>query len=158
MKEEIVDMTKMRLPDNEKRKIHDLFKGEACTIRYDPELNCIELKWHGYATSRQFRLVAEHLLIAMRITGTGNVLDDHTHMKMLGQEDQMWILENWLPRACQEGFRTCAVIHALDYFNRLTTRNVFSQIDPDAVLSAFFNSRAAAHAWLLQFSTVTSPN
>lgn len=130
----------------------ELYKTNICVIVHDSQTACIELAWQGYATSAQFRTVVEQLLIGMQATGAGKVLDDHTHMKMLGEVDQNWVMDNWLERAMQAGFKAWAVVRSNDYFNRLSTQNLFDRIDRKQLPTASFDDRDAANAWLFGIS------
>jgi hypothetical protein len=130
----------------------ELYKTNVCVIVHDSRTACIELDWQGYATSIQFRTVAEQLLTGMQATGAGKVLDDHSHMKMLGEEDQNWVMDSWLERALLAGFKAWAVVRSSDYFNRLSTQSLFDRIERKRLATASFDDREAASAWLFAIS------
>lgn len=131
--------------------IETVYTDDVCSISFDPGIPCIELTWHGYATSKQFRQIAEQQLAAMQAKQVSKVLDDHQHMLIVCAEDQQWVMADWLPRALAAGYQALAIIPSDDYFNKVATQNVVSQIQRDVLEIRHFQDREDAKAWLKTF-------
>ncbi len=80
----------------------------VCSVTYDEKLSCIRIVWHKYATSSQFRLLHELMLQMMEKYDARKILGDDRHLPIVHAEDQLWIIEDWLPRARGRRFGRCS--------------------------------------------------
>jgi hypothetical protein len=108
------------------------------------------VQWQGYATSSQFRKIAESQLQLMEEYSYNKILTDNTNMKVVSMEDQEWIVNNWLPRALKAGYIACATITSKDYFSRIAIENVITKVGDQLTVQYFDNVEDAAD-WLKNF-------
>ena len=122
---------------------------EVYEITYNPTLNAIVMVWRGYATSKQFRAGSELMLEMLIRHQCSKVLGDTSEMAIIGQEDQHWLENNFIPRAVNAGFRAFAIITPKAYFNKVAVETVSYKVDQNQLRIAFFTNREEAEEFLL---------
>jgi hypothetical protein len=120
----------------------------VCDVSWDPQVGCVTMEWHGYATTEAFREANARVLAAIRERGAGRVLADVRDFKLIHAEDQDWLIDVWIPRAVAAGMRVCAMVMPRFYFNRVAVESVTQRLDPKALRVQFFEDREAARRWL----------
>jgi hypothetical protein len=121
-------------------KIYDIY--------YDPEKNWVVMQWEGYANSAQFREGTELMLKTLINNNAHKVLANVQDMVLIGQEDQKWLEEFFLPKAIASGFRAVAFVKPLSYFNKIAVERVSYKIDKQRLSINLFDSRREAEQWL----------
>ncbi|MBW4565319.1 MAG: hypothetical protein KME32_30380 [Mojavia pulchra JT2-VF2] len=106
------------------------------------------MEWHAYGTSTQFRLISENVLQLLIDKNVGKVVADTTHLPIIAADDQQWVIEDWLPRTIEAGFRACGMVNSRFYFNRVAVENVVNRVTSDKFRVEYFDSQAAAKEWL----------
>ncbi|HYF02588.1 MAG TPA: hypothetical protein VEC36_04385 [Patescibacteria group bacterium] len=122
----------------------------VCVFTVNPDIPCIMVQWQGYATSVQFRKIAESQLKLMQEYGYNKILTDNTNMKVVSMEDQEWTVKNWLPRALEAGYLACAILTSKDYFSRIAIENIISKVG-DQLTIQYFDNIVEAAEWLKDF-------
>ena len=92
-------------------------------IYFDKEIDSVVMDWDGYATSEQFKEGTELMLDTLIKNKANKVLADIKDMVLIGREDQIWLDENFLPRAIKAGFKAITTIDPFEYnlkWNSLT--------------------------------------
>ncbi|SNR30329.1 hypothetical protein [Hymenobacter mucosus] len=88
-------------------------------------------------------------LLAKR--GDGCLLVDQRLMSPFTPTEQIFVIQQWLPRAVAEGsYRFGAVVLAENAFARLATRSVTTAVRDMPMLYQYFEQEVDAVAWLLQ--------
>lgn len=123
----------------------------SLTLHYDPELACIRMIIEGYLTSQQFRTKTEELLELIITHRISKVLADTTYMKIIGADDQRWFIEDWLPRAVKAGYKACAMINSMYFFNRVAINAIADKIDKCQFTLQVFDDEAEAKQWLCSY-------
>jgi hypothetical protein len=118
------------------------------SVDYDADIPCVTMLWRGYAASAVFRAANEQVLAAIRERRAKRILADVADFVLIGQEDQDWLNQDWLPRAIEAGLRYCAMVEPTFHFNRVAVHNVGGRIDPRQLTLAYFPDRDSALAWL----------
>ncbi|KUG08067.1 hypothetical protein ASU33_07645 [Solirubrum puertoriconensis] len=91
-----------------------------------------------------------HVTRALAKHGTGKLLVDQRLMTPFSPEEQVFVLEDWLPRANAEGgYRWGAVLQAHNVFARLATALVVTQMQGKPMTYQYFTDENAAVAWLV---------
>jgi ferredoxin-NADP reductase len=124
---------------------------EVYQIYFDTQLDCVVMRWSGYATSKQFRDGTELMLKALQEHKADKVFADIREMTLIGQEDQKWLDENFIPRAMQAGFQAMAIIRPKAYFNRVAVESVSYKVNSEKLRICFFDNRSEAEKWLSEF-------
>ena len=120
----------------------------AITVGYDAEVPCVVMTWQGYAPSREFRDANERVLNVLVERGSSKLLGDVREFVLIGQEDQLWLANNWIPRAIAGGLRTAALLTPSFYFNQVAVRAVIQALDPDRLSVRQFEDHDDARTWL----------
>lgn len=117
-------------------------------IFYDANIDAVVMKWHGYATSAQFKEGTELMLNTLIKHQCYKVLADIKEMTIIGMEDQKWLEEQFLPRAIEFGFKAIAIVKPDHYFNKVAIESISYKIDKNKITLTLFDNLAEATAWL----------
>lgn len=126
-----------------------MFDAEfVCTVGYDAEVPCVTMAMKGYATTPLFRGTNERVLQCLKESGAHSLLGDVTDFILIGAEDQIWLNENWIPRAMEAGLNRVALTQPTYYFNRVAVETVSQRARSERLTIGFFADLAAARRWL----------
>jgi hypothetical protein len=117
-------------------------------VYFDADIKSVVMKWHGYATSRQFKEGTELMLNTLIKHNCYKVLADIRDMTLIGMEDQQWINDVFLPRATKFGFKAIAIIKPRSYFNKIAVETISYKVDKDKLMINFFDNIDEARNWL----------
>ncbi|WP_426492044.1 hypothetical protein [Hymenobacter sp. 102] len=93
--------------------------------------------------------VFNHMIQALRRNGWSKILVDQRQLRAFSTEEQQWIVQQWLPRAVQEGgYRYGSVLVAEDVFTRLATAYITTSVQNLPLIYRTFTDEASATAWL----------
>jgi hypothetical protein len=118
-----------------------------CDIYYDPAVPCAAITWKRYATSAQLRFIAESVIVLLQQHGTDKFLADVTGLPSISAEDQIWVVEDWMPRAVAAGLRVIAGKNPASYFGKLSADHIVG-LAPNSLNICFFDALDEARAWL----------
>ncbi|HEX5112071.1 MAG TPA: STAS/SEC14 domain-containing protein [Saprospiraceae bacterium] len=121
---------------------------DTYNIYFDEITNSVVMEWDGYATSSEFKEGTEIMLNNMIKHNTFKVLADIKDMVLIGSEDQQWLLDQFLPRAIEFGFKAIAIIKPDAYFNKVAVESVSYKVDKEKLDIVFFDNIDEAKAWL----------
>jgi hypothetical protein len=121
---------------------------DTYNIYFDLNINSVVMEWDGYATSTEFKEGTELMLNTMIKHNAFKVLADIKDMILIGSEDQQWLIEQFLPRAIEFGFKAIAIIKPDSYFNKVAVESVSYKVDKDKLEIVFFDSTDQAKEWL----------
>jgi hypothetical protein len=82
------------------------------SVRWDPEHNCVFSEWKGFATSSEFRVGTMKMLEAIQDRHASSMLNDARKLEAVGEEDQLWIRDTWVPLVAAAGLKRLAVVEA----------------------------------------------
>lgn len=106
------------------------------------------MEWDGYATSKEFKEGTELMLNTLIRHHAFKVLADIKDMILIGSEDQQWLVEQFLPRAIEFGFKAIAIVKPDSYFNKVAVESVSYKVDKDKLEIVFFEDTDQAKEWL----------
>ena len=102
-------------------------------------------------TKEAFQALLGHVSRLLAQRGDGCLLVDQRLMQPFTPEEQTYVVEQWVPRAVQEGnYRFGAVVVAHNVFARLATSMVVTAVRDLPILYRYFEEEAEAVTWLLQ--------
>jgi hypothetical protein len=127
--------------------LEDLNDNPICAVSLDETVPCIKVIWKQYATSTQLRFVHESIVHMLERHGINKVLGDDTALPTIHSEDQVWIAENWMPRAVSAGLRAAASKSPASYFCQISIETIQSVAPPELALRSF-DDMSAARQWL----------
>ncbi len=121
-----------------------------CQIYYLSDLKCVHLNWNGYANSENFREACNFSLELLAENKADKMIADNTKAKIVKQEDQTWMNEDWFLRAFGLGFRTSAVVVAKDIFRDLSVKKIVNELDKNLFTVQFFATLEDAKQWITE--------
>jgi len=117
-------------------------------IYFDQPRKYVVMEWNGYANSAEFRAGTEKMLSELEQHGASKVLADIKNMVLIAQNDQAWLLDYFIPKAIERGFKRIALIKPDHYFNQVALEEIFRKMDREKLEMEIFNGRDEAGAWL----------
>lgn len=129
------------------RLVSNLADNPICRVTLDPDVPCILVVWQRYATSAQLRFIHERLLELLRREHMSRILGDDSSLALIHVDDQVWICEDWLPRAAAAGLKAAASKSPYAFFGKQSVANVQSGA-PSSVTLRSFETLNDARAWL----------
>jgi len=126
------------------------FRNAAAVISYAPA-GYIRLEWQPVpSTATELRAIYEHVLRAMQHHRATALMTIHNQRPPMPPEVQVWLSQEWLPRAVTEvGYGRCAIVEAATPVSRLAARAVGSSVT-GRLNYEYFDTETAADSWLRQ--------
>ncbi|MES2765967.1 MAG: hypothetical protein V4642_08870 [Bacteroidota bacterium] len=121
---------------------------KVCCVAYDAELDCVLMAWQGFATSYHFRKIYERVLELMENHNCNKLITDNKHMLTFSPSDQVWLVEEWLPRITAAGLKYSAIIAPALATPKSAVEDVVNKVNPDQIEQRFFASQAEAKEWI----------
>jgi len=128
-----------------------LYDKPFCKISYrcEAQVPFILADWSGFSTSVQFRESCETVLSTLSEKRISRVVMDGGKAKVVAAEDQVWLNTDWVARATDAGYRTCAIVIPKDLFGQMSTRQVVTQADQSKVTIRMFDDTIDAMNWIV---------
>lgn len=130
------------------------------TIKWDAPVRCVHIEWRGFIQSDQIKLGLNKGLELLTQKGTDRWLADTRQLKVVKQEDQDWVQEDWFPRALAAGVTRMAYVIPESVLGQLAVKRVMSSVKEVNLETAYFDNLAEARLWFLtprQTSAHTKP-
>lgn len=124
------------------------YNKKHCQISYLEDVDCIYLKWIGFARVGAFKEACNFSLDLLINKETSKMMADNRLGKAIPQESQNWMNDIWFPKAFQAGYRTSAVIVSEDIFNDMAVKNIVNQMDKQKFSVQYFKDLDKAKEWL----------
>jgi hypothetical protein len=110
------------------------------------------VEWKAWANSSEFRAAHETVLTALRENHAHRNLIDAKQARVVSDDDQHWLIEQWLPRAAAAGRRWTAVVMPKSALARTISENIDKRPRLNLTEVKYFGTVDEAATWL---STVT---
>lgn len=117
-------------------------------IYLEADADYVTMTWNGYANSLQFREGTEKMLSELVRHNVNKVLGDIKNMVLINSDDQQWLLDHFLPKAIEAGFRAIALVRPVHYFNKVAVETVAYKVNHEKLKIQFFNDLRSATEWL----------
>ncbi len=130
--------------------VTQICKSDHLDIRFNNDMEFIELLWKGLIPSAEFRELAIKILDALDKTGAKRILSDNTHWRIISPQDQGWAANSWFPMAEAKGVVKLGSILSQDIFNRSAERTIQSLTDIETMQVRNFPNREEALDWLVK--------
>jgi hypothetical protein len=118
------------------------------SIRWESSGPWVVVEWKAWATSPQFRAAYEEIIVAVREKRTSKLLVDLRNTRVLVDDDQKWLVEDWGPRSVQAGVRMMAVVIPERPLAQLILENMDKRIPSSILQIGSFKTLEEAQAWL----------
>ncbi|HEV2032965.1 MAG TPA: hypothetical protein VGU71_02005 [Candidatus Dormibacteraeota bacterium] len=106
------------------------------------------VEWKAWANSSEYKAAHEAVLLALRENHASKNLIDATQARVVSDEDQKWLIENWIPRASAAGRRFTAVVLPERPLARTISENIDKRPRHSLAKVEYFPTVEAAAAWL----------
>jgi len=117
-------------------------------VRWDGDRPWVYVKWKAWANSTEYRAAQEVILLALRENHASRNLIDSTDRRVVSEDDQKWLVENWMPRAAAAGRRWTAIVMPKSALGRTIAENIDNQGRSKRNTIEHFETVEAASAWL----------
>jgi hypothetical protein len=118
------------------------------SVLWDGDGQWVFVEWKAWANSSEYRAVHEAVLLALRENRASRNLIDATHARVVSGDDQVWLIENWIPRAAAAGRRWTAIVMPKSALGRTISENIDRHHQPNATTVEYFETVEDAAAWL----------
>ena len=125
-----------------------LFDEPFCKIYFHHTIQAVHLDWHGQATTQQFQEACEFSLNLLVARKARKMIADNSKVSTVSEENQYWLIENWFPRAIEEGFQYSAVILSNKEIVKSALQLIVSKISTNHVIVNNFYELDQAKKWL----------
>ena len=117
-------------------------------IRWDADGPWVYVKWRAWANSVEYRAAQEIVIQALRENRASRNLIDSTDRRVLSDDDQKWLVENWMPRAAAAGRRWTAIVMPKSALGRTIAENIDNYGRSKHFTIEHFETVEDAAAWL----------
>ena len=118
---------------------------------YRPGDGYVTMEWNGYANSQQFRQGTEEMFNELVKHNATKVLGNIKDMVLISHDDQIWLLDYFLPKAIAGGFKAIALVRPVHYFNKVAIETVAYKVNQEKLRIQIFNDVEDAREWLRNF-------
>jgi hypothetical protein len=117
-------------------------------VRWDADGPWVYVKWKAWANSTEYKAAQEVIILALRENHASRNLIDSTDRRVVSDDDQKWLVENWMPRAAAAGRRWTAIVMPKSALGRTIAENIDNQGRSKRNMIEHFETIEAAAAWL----------
>lgn len=119
------------------------------TISWDEELKCIVTEWKGFVYGDDFHTGLNKMLELAKSKQATKAVNDTRKLRTISQEDQDWVLKDWISRAIQSGLHFYASIIPEAELAKHSYKNIATKVENKIPLeNAQFDSLEKAREWL----------
>ena len=117
-------------------------------VRWDGDGPWVYVQWRGWANSAEYRAAQEAVILAIRENHASRNLIDSTDARVVSEDDQKWLIENWMPRAVAAGRQWTAIVLPRSALGRTIAENIDKHPRSNSTKVEHFETVEEAAAWL----------
>ena len=117
-------------------------------VRWDGDGPWVYVKWKAWANRSEYKAAQEVIILALRENHASRNLIDSTDRRVLSDDDQKWLVENWMPRAAAAGRRWTAIVMPKSALGRTIAENIDNSGRSKRNAIEHFETVEDAAAWL----------
>ena|ERR1700736_1053379 len=118
------------------------------SIRWNSEGPWVAVEWKAFANASEFKTAYEIVLVAIRENRATSVLIDVRDARVIPEEDQRWLIENWIPRAVAAGRRWTAIVMPKSALVKTIVENIDKRRNSEMEKVRYFGTPEEAAVWL----------
>ena len=122
------------------------------TLLWNAPAQCVEFTWNGFVKGADFQDGCNAMLKELTARKASRLIVDSRKYTVVDPGDQLWSIQDWLPRALAAGLKHFAVVMPESVVGKLSVQNVINDkkhTPKDLELQReMFNSPDDARAWL----------
>ncbi len=124
-------------------------------VQWDSATRCVHLEWRNFVFGEEYRKVVDTVLKALTQHKGSKILSDSRKMKAIPQEDQDWLMKDWVPRSAKAGLKHSAVVLPISTLGQMSLQRL-SQVGTGKKLvstdgTSYFETIEDAKKWLKSF-------
>jgi hypothetical protein len=128
--------------------ISRLYSSDECDIFFNEELRFIHTQWKGIsAEGLRLREIFNLFIMFLDLKRTEMIIADARNMLPISNDDQLWTINDWYPRAVKAGFRYQGLILSKNTFNELNVKSISSNYNEFIIVTEYFESPEVAIEW-----------
>jgi hypothetical protein len=120
------------------------------SIHWDREHRCVHAEFKGFTDSPEFRAGTMKILDAVRSRDAIGLLSDNRGLEEVGEIDQLWLRDTWMPEAVKAGIRRIAVVLAHHGHGKIASEDIIGRFGKTEFVTRTFDSLPAALTWVAQ--------
>lgn len=124
-----------------------LFENEYSTIYLDDK-KYIEYEFKKYVPSDEFKLILEKVFELSKQNSCKVILPNMKNMKVIPDDVQEWIKNDWFPRMIGIGVKTYVMVNPDSVIAKSTTANIDVKPDEYGITSVFVSGLQEAKDWI----------
>lgn len=125
-----------------------LFEHEKAVIKFNEEVNSIELHWKNTQDVETYKLLFLKILDFIKEYKTPNFLSDIRKEGVVGAESSKWVQTEIIPKAFSYGLKKIAIVMDEDVFKKFYIKNIEKAAGSEHL--KYFDKEASANEWLLE--------
>jgi len=118
------------------------------TLEYDASLDAVVGTAHEYAAGERFRAVLDDVVERVREHECSAFLADTRELGPIADDDQVWLVEEWSPRAQSAGVERIAFVLPESAVASMSLDRVIERVREDDIDRRFFEDPDHARDWL----------
>lgn len=126
------------------------FDSDFATVEYEEQSGAVVGELREFVEGDDFREYMDAYIDAIEDQSTGKVVADTSSFEAaLREEDQMWSVQDWAPRAEEAGLETMALVMPESVLAKMSVDNILEMTDDD-IERDVFSERREAEQWIRQ--------
>jgi hypothetical protein len=131
-------------------------------VQWDDANRFVLLEWRDFTYGEEYRLALEKVLEALDKHHSNKLLADARKMRAIPQEDQDWLMKNWVPRSVKIGLKHSAIVIPKTTHGQLSLQQLAKAASGSKRLvstdgSSYFETIEEAKKWLRSLPENAAP-
>lgn len=128
----------------------------VAVVSWDATLRAVHIQAQGWANTTEGRAVLEAAIRALTEHQASRFLYDGLNMKVIKQDDQEWIAQDWLPRALAAGLRHTAMVIPKSGLAMMNVDDITASVPDNEIDVRYFTTVGKAREWLAGSPTISA--
>lgn len=126
------------------------YESDFASVEYDRESGAVVGQLREFTEGEPFREYMEAIIEALDTEGSDRVLADTSQFDAaLTQDDQVWSVKDWSPRAEEAGLEHMALVMPESVVAEMSVDSIVDMAD-DTINRGLFDDMDEAKAWLAE--------
>jgi hypothetical protein len=125
------------------------FNKPWLSIHWDPKRSYVHAEFKGFATSAEFRAGSMKIIEAIRGRSATALVSDNRRLEGLGDRDQQWLSETWVPEAVSAGLRRIAVVLPHHGLAKVASEEIIRGFEAGRFVTRTFTTVSEAVEWVV---------
>jgi hypothetical protein len=128
----------------------EYFDSSFATVQYDERTGAVVGELREFVKGEPFQEYMDAIIDAIADQSTTKVIADTSSFEgALTEDDQVWSVQDWAPRAEEAGLETMALVMPESVLAKMSVDNIIEMTD-DSIKRDVFSDREKAEEWIRQ--------